>query len=250
VRKSSPGARRRCVLWWTAGGWQAEPQGSAQFARRGVRRRKTVPSQSFAAKSHAGAWAIPRCSRTPIRICSISLVRKTPVAIARFAAGPEAKLDGCTEPRSTKNDGSKEVEIVRRFRCAVAHEVLRSGDENRHRLRDFLGVLVTGPAGWSWRPALRKSRLPVTSRLPVPNPANFFEHRLEIAYEWPTTRPEHQKNAAPLLATVRRPDISDARFPAMCLAEPVSSNPLHVRTYQVRWWTGINSLMGPDTVSK
>jgi len=30
--------------------------------------------------------AIPRCSRTPILICSISLVRKTPVGITCFAS--------------------------------------------------------------------------------------------------------------------------------------------------------------------
>jgi uncharacterized protein (DUF427 family) len=35
-------------------------------------RRTTVPSLSSVAKSHAGAWAIPRCSRTPVRICSRS----------------------------------------------------------------------------------------------------------------------------------------------------------------------------------
>src|ERR1700730_9557290 len=73
----------------------------------GVRRRTTVPSLSSAAKSHAGAWAIPRCSRTPIRICSMSLVRKTPVAITRFASCPEPKLHGCTEPRSTKTTARK-----------------------------------------------------------------------------------------------------------------------------------------------
>src|SRR5258708_16002500 len=33
-----------------------------------------------------------------------------------------------------KNDTSKAVEIVRRFRRAVSCEVLRSGDENNHRL--------------------------------------------------------------------------------------------------------------------
>jgi hypothetical protein len=40
---------------------------------KGVNRRRTVPSRSSAANSHAGACAIPRCSRTPILICSISL---------------------------------------------------------------------------------------------------------------------------------------------------------------------------------
>ena len=35
-----------------------------------------------------------------------------------------------------KNDRSKAVEIVRRFRRAIACEVLRSGDENGHRLRE------------------------------------------------------------------------------------------------------------------
>src|SRR6202035_2378760 len=35
-----------------------------------------------------------------------------------------------------KNDTSKAVEIVRRFRCAVSCEVLRSRDENNHRLRE------------------------------------------------------------------------------------------------------------------
>src|ERR1700726_4622716 len=33
-----------------------------------------------------------------------------------------------------ENDSSKAVEIVRRFRCAVSCEVLRSRDENNHRL--------------------------------------------------------------------------------------------------------------------
>src|ERR1700687_2250203 len=100
-----------------------------------VRRRRTVPSLSSAAKSHAGAWAIPRCSRTPIRICSISLVRNTPVGITRFASCPEPKLHVYGAPLD-KNDRSKAVEIVRRFRCTVACEVLRSGDENGHRLRE------------------------------------------------------------------------------------------------------------------
>src|ERR1700733_2301725 len=44
-----------------------------------VRRRMTIPSLSSAAKSHAAAWATPTCSRTPIRICSTSLVRKTTI---------------------------------------------------------------------------------------------------------------------------------------------------------------------------
>ena len=35
-----------------------------------------------------------------------------------------------------KNDRSKAVEIVRRFRRAVSCKVLRSGDENDHRLRE------------------------------------------------------------------------------------------------------------------
>jgi hypothetical protein len=69
---------------------------------KGVRSRTTVPSLSSAAKSHAGACAIPRCSRTPILICSISLVRKTPVGIIRCTSFPEPKLQGCMEPRSTK----------------------------------------------------------------------------------------------------------------------------------------------------
>lgn len=72
-----------------------------------VRRRMTVPSLSSAAKSHAGAWAIPRCSRTPIRICSRSLVRKTPVGITRFTPCGDPKLHGCTEPRSTKTTERK-----------------------------------------------------------------------------------------------------------------------------------------------
>lgn len=64
-----------------------------------VKRRTTVPSRSSAEKSHAGAWAIPRHSITPIRICSISLVRKTPVGMTRFAFSPEPKVHGCTVPR-------------------------------------------------------------------------------------------------------------------------------------------------------
>ena len=74
---------------------------------KGVRSRTAVPSLSSAAKSHAGAWAIPRCSRTPIFICSISLVRKTPLGITRFTSCPEPKLQGCTEPRSTKTTDRK-----------------------------------------------------------------------------------------------------------------------------------------------
>jgi hypothetical protein len=50
-----------------------------------------------------------RCSRTPIRICSISLVRKTPVGITRLASYPEPKLQGCAEPRSTKTTDRKRL---------------------------------------------------------------------------------------------------------------------------------------------
>jgi len=35
-----------------------------------------------------------------------------------------------------KSDRSKAVEILRRFRCAVSCEVLRSSDQNDHRLRE------------------------------------------------------------------------------------------------------------------
>src|SRR6266567_393199 len=35
-----------------------------------------------------------------------------------------------------KNDRPKALEIVRRFRCTVACKVLRSRDENDHRLRE------------------------------------------------------------------------------------------------------------------
>ena len=38
-----------------------------------------------------------------------------------------------------KNDGPEAIEIVRRFGCAVSREVLRSGDENDHRLRESSG---------------------------------------------------------------------------------------------------------------
>jgi hypothetical protein len=38
-----------------------------------------------------------------------------------------------------KNDSSKAIEIFRRFRRAVSCEVLRSGDENDHRLRESSG---------------------------------------------------------------------------------------------------------------
>jgi AcrR family transcriptional regulator len=76
---------------------------------KGVRRRTTVPSLSSAANSHAGAWAIPRCSRTPIRICSISLVRKTPVGTTCSASCPEPNVHGCTEPRSTSTTARKRL---------------------------------------------------------------------------------------------------------------------------------------------
>jgi hypothetical protein len=39
-------------------------------------------------------------------------------------------------PPFNKNDRSKAMEIVGRFRSAVARDVLRSGDENGHRLRE------------------------------------------------------------------------------------------------------------------
>src|ERR1700675_3861458 len=52
----------------------------------------------------------------------------------RVLSGAKApRLDGAP---LDKNDSSKPVEIVRRFRCAVSCEVLRSGDENDHRLRE------------------------------------------------------------------------------------------------------------------
>jgi len=79
--------------------------------------------------------AIPKCSRTPIRSVPMSLVRKTlwdnTLRVLSRAKAPRlygAPLD--------KNDRSKAVEIVRRFRCTVACEVLRSGDDNGHRLRE------------------------------------------------------------------------------------------------------------------
>src|ERR1700676_4923881 len=43
-------------------------------------------------------------------------------------SGPEApRLDGIS---LNKNDRSKALKILRRFRCTVACEILRSGDEN------------------------------------------------------------------------------------------------------------------------
>ena len=102
---------------------------------KGGQKTMTVPSLSSAAKSHAAAWAIPRCSRTPIRICSISLVRKIPVGITRLAFCPAPKLHGCTEPPRDKNYSSKAAEFVRRFRDTVACDV-ESGDENGHRLSE------------------------------------------------------------------------------------------------------------------
>jgi hypothetical protein len=49
---------------------------------------------------------------------------------------PGAKAPRLYRTPLDKNDTSKAVEIVRRFRCAVSCEVLRSGDENNHRLRE------------------------------------------------------------------------------------------------------------------
>src|SRR5258706_12788273 len=50
-------------------------------------------------------------------------------------------LSGAEAPRLCgapldKNDGSKAVEIFRRFRCAVAREILRRCNENGHGLRE------------------------------------------------------------------------------------------------------------------
>ena len=78
-----------------------------------VGRRTTVPSLSYSTKSHAGACAIPKYSRTPIRLCSISLVRKTPMGTTRFAVGPEPKLT-LYGTSFDKDDRTKAVEIVRR----------------------------------------------------------------------------------------------------------------------------------------
>ena len=47
-----------------------------------------------------------------------------------------AKLPRLYGASLNKNDSSKAVEIIRRFRRAVSREVLRSGDENNHRLRE------------------------------------------------------------------------------------------------------------------
>ena len=79
----------------------------------GVNRRRTVPSRSSAANSHAGACAIPRCSRTPILICSISLVLKTPIGIIRFALCPDPILHGCGGATLDKNNRGKAAEIFR-----------------------------------------------------------------------------------------------------------------------------------------
>src|ERR1700684_3836198 len=39
----------------------------------------------------------------------------------------------------SKHHSSQAVEVVRRFRCTVSCEVLRSGDENDHGLRESSG---------------------------------------------------------------------------------------------------------------
>ena len=52
---------------------------------------------SSGAKSHAGAWAIPRCSRTPIRICTNVTGSEDTCGIARLASCPDPKVHGCTD---------------------------------------------------------------------------------------------------------------------------------------------------------
>ena len=47
-----------------------------------------------------------------------------------------AKAPRLYGPSLDEDNRSKAFEIVRRFRCAVSCEVLRSGDENNHRLRE------------------------------------------------------------------------------------------------------------------
>src|SRR6202047_1906719 len=47
---------------------------------------------------------------------------------------PGAKAPRLYRTPLDENDSSKAVEIVRRFRCTVSCEVLRSRDENNHRL--------------------------------------------------------------------------------------------------------------------
>ena len=49
---------------------------------------------------------------------------------------PEAKAPRLRRATLDKDNRSKAIEIFRRFRHAVPREVLRSGDENDHRLRE------------------------------------------------------------------------------------------------------------------
>ena len=91
---------------------------------KGVNRRRTVPSRSSAANSHAGACAIPRCSRTPILICSISLVLKTPVGIIRFAFCPDPILHGWADPRSTKTTAGKRRVLSAKLRDGAGQRVI------------------------------------------------------------------------------------------------------------------------------
>jgi hypothetical protein len=80
----------------------------------------TVPSLSSAAKSHAGAWVIPKMfENTHPHLLNIAGTkdsgRDNTLRVLTGAKGPRlygAPLD--------KNDRSKAFEIVRRFRCAVS----------------------------------------------------------------------------------------------------------------------------------
>ncbi len=106
-----------------------------------------------------------------------------------------AKAPGLYGAPLDKNDGSKAVEMVRRFRCALAHEVHGAGaveGDRRGRLSH---------ASANLRATRLESGRSCCRRTPF-GPVS----------EWPTTRPEHQKTLRRYSRPVRRPDISDARF--------------------------------------
>jgi hypothetical protein len=98
-----------------------------------VKSRSTVPSRSSAAKSQAGAWAIPKCSSTPTRNCSRSPVRKTPEGVIRCA---ELNSHGCTVPALDERNSGQRTKFVDRLGQAVTRDELRSGNQDGECLRE------------------------------------------------------------------------------------------------------------------
>ena len=109
----------------------------------GVSWRTTAPSLSSAAKSHAGAWAIPICSRKPTRIYSRPLVRNTPVGITH---GFRPTLSS-TAARTAKALSPAEIRQIL--------PAMRLGRKSGLQLHQIAGIIFHAPE--HYRLGLRES---------------------------------------------------------------------------------------------